>query len=114
MTDYPALIAEALAYGGNTHSVQDVMQQIVTGRAMGWWGERSVVVTQEIAYPNFRAVRIWLAAGDLDELLGMEPRIVEYARNRGAKRVEFGGGRPGWERVMRGYKRLSAVGVKEI
>lgn len=108
------LVQEALAYGGCTHSVDDVLQMIEGGQAQFWPGKMSVVVTELIDYPRLRALRVWLVAGNADEIVSLEPEVTEFARKNGCVRLEMGGGRPGWERALKGWRKLCPCAVKEI
>lgn len=90
-----------------------VEQEIREARAVLWPLERSAVVTQIHAHPNGRVLRIWLAGGDLDELLHFLPAADAYAREQGCIQVEVEG-RPGWERVLAGYAKRRVILVKEL
>lgn len=108
------LLQEALDHGGNTHSIDDVLTMIHDRRAELWCGAGSAVVTELVDYPQLKALRVWLVAGDINEIRSMEPKVTEFARQHGAKRLEIGGGRPGWERVLRDWRKLCPCAVKEI
>ena len=117
VTDWPRVkehILAALEYGGNTHGEEDVLTGINERKYQLWPGHRSAVVTEVIQYPRLKAVRIWLAGGDLQELMGMERAISAWAKDIGASRIEIGGGRPGWERTLKDYRRLCPCAVKEL
>lgn len=90
-----------------------VEQEIRAGRAVLWPMEKSAVVTQIHEHPSGRVLRIWLAGGDLSELLHFLPAADEYARERGCMQVEIEG-RPGWERVLHGYRKQRVILVKEL
>ena len=106
------LLREALEQAGGTHTVMDVLDAVNEGAAVLWEAASSVVVTELVDYPRLRALRIWLVAGDLDEILGMEARVTDFAMRHHASRLEFMG-RPGWARVLKGWRQLSCA-VKEI
>jgi hypothetical protein len=53
-------------------------------------------------------LRIGLAGGDLDELLDLERQIAAYAADHECDSMEIVG-RPGWERVLPGYKRTAVL-----
>ena len=59
------------------------------------------------------SLRIGLAGGDLDELLDIEKDICDYARSQGFDSLEIIG-RPGWERVLDGYRRTAVLLRKEL
>ncbi len=58
-------------------------------------------------------LRTGLAGGDLSELRDIEREIDLYARSFGYPFVEIVG-RPGWERVLPGYRRVAVVLRKEL
>lgn len=94
-------------------TLEAVEQEIRAGRAVLWPMERSAVVTQIHAHPNGRVLRIWLAGGDLEELMHFLPAADEYAREQGCDWVEIEG-RPGWEKVLAGYEKRRVILVKEL
>ena len=73
----------------------------------------AAIVTELVRYPQFDAVRFFLAGGDLEELRAMEPRLVDWAQRQGCARVEIGG-RAGWLRALSGYAALCTVMAKPI
>lgn len=94
-------------------TLEAVEQEIRAGRAVFWPMERSAVVTQIHEHPTGRVLRIWLAGGNLGELLHFLPAADNYARTQGCKQVEIEG-RPGWERVLPGYAKQRVILVKEL
>lgn len=90
-----------------------VEQEIRAGRAVLWPLERSAVVTQIHAHPNGRVLRLWLAGGDLNELLHFLPAADNYARAQGCIAVEVEG-RPGWEKKLVGYEKRRVILTKEL
>lgn len=107
---------EALEYGGNTHTVDELFSLILDGRAHLWVGDDCAAVTEIISYPRFHSLRFWLATGDLEGLIKLEEQISDWAGRNNIKRVEFAGGRPGFSRVLKnkGYRTLCPVSVKEL
>lgn len=107
-------IEAALRYAGNTHDPDDIRELITQDRLQLWCGAESVIVTELTTYPQFMACRIFLAGGDLKELVEeMEPAVCDWAQRIGCKRMEIAG-RSGWERVMKDYDRLAVCLVKEL
>ena len=60
-----------------------------------------------------KSLRIGLAGGDIIELLDIEQHICDYARLNDFDSVEIIG-RPGWERVLDGYRRIAVLLRKEL
>lgn len=95
--EYRALIESALAHGWGTHNFEDVVNDCARGMLQFWPGPHSVIVTEVITYPRFKALRIFLAAGTQAELEAMSPPIIEWGREQDCTRMEIMG-RKGWAR----------------
>ena len=100
-------IQAALARDG-MHSLADVLAEVLSGQAIFVPGEKSALVYQIIAYPKGRAIRFWLAGGDLDELQEMEKMLTEQAKALGCDHAEIMG-RRGWARALNGYEEAATV-----
>jgi len=111
----PALEA-ALAHAGRTHALADVRALVEAGEAQVWAGERACMVTLVEEDPCERRLLIWLAGGDLEELVRrLRPAAERWARTQGCRRVLIIG-RPGWERALapEGYAPLARIIAKEL
>lgn len=108
-------LAAALALDGAGHTIYDVIDAIIDGTVQLWVGERSAMVTHIRDYPSGRGCVIWLAGGDLDEILAADQIIADYAREKGCVQVELHG-RRGWERSLKplGYEYQHAMVLKRL
>lgn len=110
-------IQAALDHAGGTHTLADVEALVRSRECRFWAGREAAVVTEIIDYPRFRAIHVWLAGGDLDELLNeMRQKIETWGRDeRGCRRMTLTG-RAGWERTMKplGYAPLARTLTKEL
>jgi hypothetical protein len=106
-------IEAALAYSGDTHSLVQVVDAIKDGSAQFFPLENSVIVTEVVDYPKKSVCRIWLAGGNMDELVEAEKKIVPWAKSHGCSGMEIIG-RKGWERQLKDYNAASTVLIKEI
>lgn len=89
---------------------EDVWERIIWGRCHFWPGEESVIVTEFRTTPTgIKSQHNWLAGGNLEEIVGMMPRIEQWGRECGAHR-QTGEGRRGWLRAFKGYRE---VGVRK-
>lgn len=95
------LLEPALAYCGGTHEWGDVADGILAGRLQLWPGERAALVTELQAYPRKRVVHVFLAGGELEDVLAFQPSLDAWARAQGATGLTMTG-RPGWARVLPG------------
>jgi len=106
----------ALAHAGHTHALSDVAALVAAGAARFWPGERAAMVTLVEDDPCERRLLIWLAGGDLTELVGrLRPAAERWARSIGCRRALVIG-RPGWERALapEGYAPLARIIAKEL
>jgi hypothetical protein len=92
-------IEGALCYCGGTHEWDDIVYLVRRRLAQFWPGERAALVTEVINTPCQRYLNIWLVGGELEEILAIEPHIINFAREQGCTRV-IANGRKGWERVL--------------
>lgn len=88
-------------------SEQDVLADLQVGRAQLWPGEASAMVTRCVVDDRGPCLHVWLAGGDLVDILRLKPGIEAWARAQGCERVTING-RQGWARVLRrsGYVRV--------
>ena len=106
----------ALAHAGRTHALPAVWELVAAGQAQFWPGERAAMVTLVEDDPGERRLLIWLAGGDLQELVDrLRPAAERWARGQGCRRVLVIG-RPGWERALapEGYAPLARIVAKEL
>lgn len=92
-------IKKALALGGDSVSIEDLVVAAEAGRVRVWHGDQSILVG---GMHNGKLV-FHVAAGNLDEVLDLLPRAYEWGREQGADTAVFSG-RRGW------LKPLSADG----
>lgn len=74
----------------------DLCEEIASGRAQLWPGKEAVMVTRVIG----DTLEVWLGAGELQELLSLEPGVVAFGRSMGCTRVTIEG-RQGWGKVLK-------------
>jgi hypothetical protein len=109
------MIGEALEYDPS-YGVEDVLAEVTERRAELWLGEESIAVTNIIDKPKVRQFHIWIAAGNLVELMDeVYPQIEARAREFGCTVITISG-RRGWIRALKkeGFGEVATVGVKEL
>lgn len=92
-------IEAALEYSGGTHDFQDIVDAVLEGRMQFWPAPKGCMVTEIITYPKLKALHIFLAGGELRQLLDMEPSLENWAKYQRCDRITLNG-RPGWKRVL--------------
>lgn len=106
-------ISDALEYSGGTHSIDDVYLACAVGEAQLHPLEKSCIITEVVDYPSLTVCRIWLAGGDLDELVEAEKSIAVWAKAQGCDAMEING-RKGWQRQLKDYTATSVVLTKDL
>lgn len=92
-------IEAALEYSGGTHSFADVEAGVLSGRMQIWPGKQSVAITEIVVYPRKKVLHVFLAGGDMCELIGMIDSAARWGRTHGCTSLTMSG-RKGWERVL--------------
>jgi hypothetical protein len=80
----PELFDKALAYGGHTHTREDIAAGLVNGRYQYFGDDKCCVITEIHDFPQCRKLHLFIAAGDLDRLLTVYlPQVKDFARDNG-------------------------------
>ena len=96
---HAANLAAALEHAPGTHTLADLRDGVASGAFALWPGRDSAILTQIHVYPRRKVLCIYLAGGHLDELRGMLPHVLTWARGLGCSSA-FIAGRPGWARTF--------------
>lgn len=81
-------------------SWDEVAAALAAGRAQLWPGERSAMVTTLQITPEGPTCHVWLAGGELADLLAMAVGVEAWARAQGCAWVTLNG-RKGWARALK-------------
>lgn len=106
-------LLKAIAEGDGSHTEDDVLARILAGEYRLWVFEKCAFVTFIWKRPQFTALYIYIAGGDLDALIAEQPNLEMWAKANGCARV-YSAGRVGWERVFPDYKKLGVTYAKEL
>lgn len=108
-------IEDALEYTKGTHTLDDIWNGVVRGDFQFWPGDKSAVITEIQIYPQAKVMHIFLAGGDLEELLQMEKSVRAYAQTIGCNSMSISG-RRGWLRIFErdGWKEVCTTIAKEL
>jgi hypothetical protein len=93
-----ARLQKALHYGGDTHSLSDLIGVLHSGEAKLIENPDAVIIAEMHRFPQFSAVHFWLIAGVLRECLALEDEVLAWGVENGAT-VATACGRRGWGRV---------------
>ena len=89
----------ALEYGGGTHTFDDIVKGVQEGRMQLWPAPRGCIVTEIVVYPRVKAINIFLAGGELDQILDMDEDVKAWARDQGCTQAHMSG-RLGWKKPL--------------
>lgn len=108
-------IEDALEYSGGTHTFEDVYDRILDGKLQLWPAERGCAVTEIVVYPKKKVLHVFLAGGEMDQIIDMIDSAVAWSKTQGCTSMTIAG-RHGWKRVLEkhGYKAVMTVLEKEF
>ena len=108
-------IEAALVYTGGTHEFDDVVKNIAQGTMQLWPSPRGCIVTEIVVYPRKKVLNVFLAGGELDQIVDMNNDITEWAVQNGCKAGTMSG-RIGWKKVLEplGWKQMYTTFQKEV
>jgi len=92
-------IEAALAYSGGTHSFQDIVDGVLSGAMQLWAGESGCAVTEISVYPRKKVLHVFLAAGDMEQIIDFQDSAIQFAKMNGCDSMTIAG-RSGWKRVL--------------
>ena len=94
-------INEALAESGGTHDFIDIVDGVIAGQFQFWPTPNACIVTTIVTYPRKAALHVFLAGGDMQEILDMQDPIIAWAKRHHGISLFMLAGRLGWTKVMR-------------
>ena len=92
-------IETALERSGGHNTWDEVCAGIRSGKMQLWPAERGCIITEIVVYPNTKALHVFLAGGELDEILQMTENVKEWAKLQGCSFASFDG-RFGWQKPL--------------
>jgi len=93
------LLLNALEYGNETHSLEDVAMALNKDEMQLWPGVNTALVTEIITYPKRKIINVFLAAGDMDEVIRILPYVEKHGKIESCTHMTMTG-RKGWDKVM--------------
>lgn len=109
-------LEKAVARNGPTHTMEDVLADVMSGKAQLWPGPDAAMVTTISDHPTgFKEIVGWLAGGSMSGVLKLEEQAAIWASEIGCNRVVLIC-REGFRKTMAqaGYKQKQIVLVKEL
>ena len=93
------LLLNALEYSNGTHSLEDVAMALNKDEMQFWPGINTAIVTEIITYPKHKSIHVFLAAGDMNEVVRILSFVEKHGKLEGCTHMTMTG-RKGWEKVM--------------
>lgn len=93
-------IEAALYYADGTHTYDDIVSMVLTGRL--FWSaldKKSFTLAEILEYPRQRHYHIFLAGGDLDVIRAAQSALINAAILAGCTKLTLGG-RRGWIKAL--------------
>ena len=108
-------IEAALEYSGGTHEFSDIVEGIGKGYLQLWPTPKGCIITEIVVYPKKRVLNIFLAGGELDQILDMDNDVKAWAKEQDCEAAIMAG-RLGWKKPLAplNWKMLHANFIKEF
>lgn len=108
-------IEDALEYSGGTHEFVDIAEGVMSGKMQLWFGEKGCAVTEIVMYPRKKVLHVFLAGGEMQQILDFQESAAEFGRMNGCSSMTIAG-RRGWTKVLgnHGWDEKFAVMGKEL
>jgi len=95
-------IESALVYSGGTHEYMDIVDGVLSGHMQLWAGDSGCAVTEISVFPRKKVLHVFLAAGDMDQIVDFQESAIEFAKMNGCDSMTIAG-RSGWKRVLKSH-----------
>ena len=93
-------IEAALERCGGTHEWSDIVEGIHSLRYQFWPAEKGCAVTEIIMFPKKKIFHVFLAGGEMDQIVDMNDSAAQFAKAQGCDGMSIAG-RKGWSRVLK-------------
>jgi len=89
----------ALEKSGGLNTLDEIKRGIASEKMQLWPAERGCIVTEIVVYHHTKAINVFLAGGELDQILQMTENVKEWAQKQGCSFAQFDG-RLGWQKPL--------------
>mgnify|MGYP003624923810 CR=1 len=115
MIDCREWIESALEYSGGTHDFKDIVDGVIAGNMQFWEAPKGCAITEVIIFPKKKVLHIFLAAGEMQQIVDMDESAVAWGKSIGCNAVSIAG-RRGWKKVLekKGYEEQFTTLAKDI
>jgi len=106
-------LEKALQRTEGAYEWPDILDGLSTGHMQFWPAPEGAIVTQVVQSPRLKTLHVFLAGGDLEQVLDMVPSLEAFAEFNGCSALTMDG-RKGWQRVLKDWTPTSIVMKKEL
>lgn len=109
-------LENALEYADNAFNIIDVADGLGSNNMQLWTEDNAAVVTQIVSYPRKKVLHVFLAGGEMDDVMKIEKSVVLWGKLQQCQAITFVG-RPGWSKSLLkdiGYESVHISMTKEI
>lgn len=107
-------LVRALREGGDLHTLEDIYTALTCGEMQSHVEGQTWVITQVQQYPQKKVVYIWYVVGVQEDLDAIEVRLIEWAREIGARAITSIGRGGWWKLRTPGWKAAGVIYSKEV
>lgn len=104
---WPILRRAVDRFGGGV-TKEELWAKIADETALFIPNGSSAIVVRSLVSNGRKKCQIWLGAGKMAELLELEPKVAEWAKETGHSEMEIVG-RNGWKRALPQYRTKSII-----
>jgi hypothetical protein len=107
-------LERALAQCGGIFTLEDIRDNLKSGRMQGHVVGDTWAITQVLEWPRSKSVNVVFVVGDMKDALELETVIEKWAKDLGASFIT-GTGRDGWwDYKTPGWKKMGVLYSKDI
>ena len=106
-------IEAALARSEGGYAFDDVVKELESGLMQFWPAQKGCAVTQILAMPQRKILHVFLAGGDLEQLIDMIESVSDWGRAQGCSAMTMSG-RKGWSRRLPGWSETAITMEKAL
>ena len=92
-------IEDALEYADESHLFEDIVRGVLNGNFHFWHGDNGCAVTEFVVYPRKKVLHVFLAGGDMQQILDFEESAAAWGKANGCTGMTIAG-RKGWSKVL--------------
>ncbi len=97
-----------------THTEDDVLSAIILGNMRLWRKNKSGLVTEFSQFPRMKVINVFLAGGDLEDVISLQTDIENYGRKNGCQRATMLAARDGWLKTINGGQKAGTYMTKDL